>query len=420
MEKEARDNSKKLYFDNASTTRVADEVVSDMLPYFTEKYGVASSDYGHSFGVEAKEGMDNTREIISSYIHCSPEEVIFTSGGTESNNLALKGVARRYRNRGNHIIVSGISHSSIIDSCAALEKEGFDITTVAVDSEGFIDLDALKSAITDKTVLVSIDHGNAEIGTLHDVEKIGSLIKGINKNIIFHADAVQSFTKVPINVDQMHLDLVSLSGHLINGPKGVGALYVRKGIRLSKIIDGGLFERNLRGGTENIPGIVGFGKAVEISRGVSGILVPLRDRVINRITAEIPDVKLTGPPAGPDRLPHVASFVINYVEGESLLLHMDMRGFNIHTGSACSTKKLKASHVLTAIGLPVEVSHGSVRISVGRYNTEKEVDKLVDNLKEVVIRLREMSPLNADYMEKWEKEKEEMYKQGKDPAHHHH
>ncbi|MHA1167655.1 MAG: cysteine desulfurase family protein, partial [Candidatus Hodarchaeales archaeon] len=216
-----------------------------------------------------------------------------------------------------------------------------------------------------------------------------------------------------------NLDLVSLSSHLINGPKGVGALYVRKGTRLNKIIHGGLFERNIRGGTENIPGIVGFGKAVEISAGITEILVPLRNRIINRITTEIPDVKLTGPPIGPGRLPHIASFVINYVEGESLLLHLDMRGFNIHTGSACSTKKLKASHVLTAIGLPVEVSHGSVRISVGRYNTKEETDALVDALKEVVKRLREMSPLNARYMKEWEKEKAEMYKRGEDPKNHH-
>ncbi|MFW9990626.1 MAG: cysteine desulfurase family protein [Candidatus Odinarchaeota archaeon] len=409
---------KKIFLDNASTTRVADEVVEAMLPYFTEKFGTASSDYGHSFGVEAKEAMDEARATVASALKTSPDGIIFTSGGTESNNLAIKGIAYRYKNKGNHIIVSSIAHSSALDACEALEKEGFQITLAGVDNQGFIKLDELEKAITDKTILVSVDHGNAEIGAIQDLEKIGKICK--ERDVRFHADAAQSFTRVPIDVDKMHLDLVTISGHKIHGPKGIGALYVRKGVRLHKLIDGGMYERNLRGGTENIPGIVGLGKAVAISEGVADILTPLRDKLINRVLNEIPEVQLTGPPAGPHRLPTIASFVINYVEGESLLLHLDMRGFNVNTGSACSTKKLKASHVLTAIGLPVEISHGSVRLSVGRYNTEEEVDAVVDNLKEVVTRLREMSPLNAEFMKEWEKEKEEMYKRGESPEDHHH
>ncbi|MHA2334206.1 MAG: cysteine desulfurase family protein [Candidatus Hodarchaeales archaeon] len=411
-------SEKRIFLDNASTTRVADEVLEAMLPYFTEKFGIASSDYGHSFGIESKEAMDNARSTVARALNASPDEIIFTSGGTESNNLAIKGIAYKNRKKGNHIIISSIAHSSALDACEALEKEGFEITRAGVDNQGSIKLPELEQAITDKTILVSVDHGNAEIGTVQDLEKIGKICK--EKNVKFHADAAQSFTRVMIDVEKMNLDLITVSGHKINGPKGTGALYVRKGVRLQKLIHGGMYERNLRGGTENIPGIVGLGKAVEIAEGVKDILSPLRDKLISRMMDEIPEVKLTGPPAGPWRLPHIASFVISYVEGESLLLHLDMRGFNINTGSACSTKKLKASHVLTAIGLPVEVSHGSVRVSVGRYNTEEEIDSVVDNLKEVVARLRQMSPLNAEFMKEWEKEKEEMYRRGESPDDHHH
>ncbi|MHA2368971.1 MAG: cysteine desulfurase family protein, partial [Candidatus Hodarchaeales archaeon] len=284
--------------------------------------------------------------------------------------------------------------------CEALEKEGFRVSYLDVDTSGFLDPQQVAAAIREDTILVTIQHGNGEIGTLQDIQAIGKICR--QKKVPFHTDAVQSFCKVPINVEEMNIDLLTISGHLIYGPKGIGALYVRKGIRLAKLIHGGLFERNLRGGTENIPAIVGFGKAVELTKW-SDIekIRDLRQYLTQKMTSEIEDVLLTGPDG--DRLPHVASFVIHFIEGESLLLHLDMRGFSVATGSACSTKKLKASHVLTALGIPQEISHGSVRMTLGLGNSKNEVDKLVETVKEVVGRLREISPMNPELMKKWQK-----------------
>lgn len=390
------------YFCYGDTTPVIEEVVQAMIPYFKSKFGLASSDYGHSFGIEAAEAMNDARTIIAKAIGAKPEEIIFTSGGTEANNLALKGIAytARKRQKGNHIITSRIEQSSILDACGALEEEGFEITYLDVDAFGFVNPDDVEEAIRDKTILVTIQHGNGEIGTIQDIKAIGENCR--QKNVPFHTDAVQSFCKIPINVDDMNVDLATISSHLIYGPKGIGALYVRKGIRLTKLIHGGLYERNLRGGTENIPAIVGFRKAVELSKW-SDVeeIQELRDFLIQKIAEEIEDVQLTG--SEDNRLPHVASFVIHYVEGESLLLHLDMRGFSVATGSACSTKRLQASHVLTALGIPQEISHGSIRMTLGLGNSKEQVEKLAETLKEVVARLREISPMNAKLMKKWQK-----------------
>ncbi|MHA2497291.1 MAG: cysteine desulfurase family protein [Candidatus Hodarchaeales archaeon] len=395
-------SEERFYFCYGDTTPVLDEVIEAMIPFFNSKYGLASSDYGHSFGVEAAEAMNQARTSIAESIGARPEEMIFTSGGTEANNLALKGIAyaARKRNKGNHVVTSKIEQSSILDTCEALEKEGFRVSYLDVDTSGFLDPQQVAAAIREDTILVTIQHGNGEIGTLQDIQAIGKICR--QKKVPFHTDAVQSFCKVPINVEEMNIDLLTISGHLIYGPKGIGALYVRKGIRLAKLIHGGLFERNLRGGTENIPAIVGFGKAVELTKW-SDIekIRDLRQYLTQKMTSEIEDVLLTGPDG--DRLPHVASFVIHFIEGESLLLHLDMRGFSVATGSACSTKKLKASHVLTALGIPQEISHGSVRMTLGLGNSKNEVDKLVETVKEVVGRLREISPMNPELMKKWQK-----------------
>ncbi|MFX0113192.1 MAG: cysteine desulfurase family protein [Candidatus Hodarchaeota archaeon] len=390
------------YFCYGDTTPVLDEVVQFMIPYFKSKFGLASSDYGHSFGIEAAEAMNNARATIAKAIGSKPEEIVFTSGGTEANNLALKGIgfAAKKRNKGKHIVTSKIEHSSIIDVCEALEKEGFEITYLDVNASGILSPKSVEDAIRDDTILVSIQHGNGEIGAIQNIEEIGKICR--QKKVPFHTDAVQSFCKIPIDVEKMQIDLMTISSHLIYGPKGIGALYIRKGIHLDKQIHGGLYERNLRGGTENIPGIAGFGKAVELAKwsDVEDIQ-ELRDYLIKRIIAEIKDIQLTGPED--NRLPHVASFVIHYVEGESLLLHLDMRGFSVATGSACSTKRLKASHVLTALGIPQEISHGSIRMTLGLGNTKGEIDRFVETLTEVVSRLREISPMNAELMKKWQK-----------------
>ncbi len=391
---------KQAYFCYGDTTPVREEVIQEMLPFFNSKFGLASSDYGHSFGIEAGQAISNARSKIAKEIRANPKDIIFTSGGTEANNLALKGVAHKARktNKGNHIITSKIEHSSILDTCEWLEKEGFKITYLVTNAEGIVSPDKVREAILPDTILVSISHGNGEIGTIQDIKTIGLICK--EKNILFHSDAVQTFGKIPLNVEEMNIDLLTISSHLIYGPKGIGALYIRKGARISKILHGGLYESNLRGGTENIPGIVGFGRAIELfDWSEIDKIRELRDYLIDRLLNEIQDVQLTGPRK--NRLPHVASFLIHFVEGESLLLHLDMRGFSISTGSACSTKRLKASHVLTALGIPQEVSHGSIRLTLGIGNTKDDVNNFIDALKEVVIRLREISPMDSKLMKKW-------------------
>ncbi|MBN1156696.1 cysteine desulfurase, partial [Candidatus Woesearchaeota archaeon] len=349
----------KIYLDNGATTMTAKEVVDEMNVYFTEKYGNASS--LHSFGEEAKKALNNSREIIAKKINAEPKEIIFTSGGSESDNLALKGVAFALRKKGNHIITTSIEHPAILGTCNFLSKHGFEITYLKVDNEGFIDLDELEKSLTDKTVLVTIMHANNEIGTIQDLARIGAICK--KHNVLFHTDAVQSFTKTDIDVKRMNIDLASFSGHKIHGPKGIGALYVRKGIKLDKMIHGGHHEFDKRAGTENISGIAGFAKAVEISNQADvKKMTELREYFITEIIKNIKDVKLNGP-EGEKRLCNNVNVSFRYIEGESILFHLDMKGIAVSTGSACSSQNLEPSHVLLAIGLPHEIAHGTIRFT---------------------------------------------------------
>jgi cysteine desulfurase len=382
----------KVYLDNGATTRVDDEVLKAMLPYFNKKYGNASS--LHQFGVEAKEAMDKARAIIAKKLNAEPEEIIFTSGGTESDNLAIKGIAYNNKNKGNHIITTKIEHHAVLNSCKQLEKEGFKVTYLDVDKDGLVKLEELKKAISDKTILVSINHANNEIGTIQDLETISKICK--ESDIYLHSDAVQSFTKVPIDVKKVNIDLISMSSHKIHGPKGIGALFIKKGVKIKKLADGGDHEFKIRAGTENIPGIVGFAKAVEMIKEKDiNQMTELRDYLINRIIKEIPDVKLNGHKE--KRLCNNVNISFKYIEGESLLLHLDIKGIAVSTGSACSSKSLEPSHVLLAIGLSHEIAHGSIRFTLSKYTTKQEIDYTIKNLKDIVKNLRKISPLNKDF-----------------------
>lgn len=382
---------KQIYMDHGATTPVDPLVVDAMLPYFTEKFGNASS--LHSFGQEATSALEQSRQQVAASIGAKPEEIIFTSGGTESDNLAIKGIAYRNSDKGKHIITSTIEHPAILNTCAYLEKEGFDVTYVPADSDGIIDMDELEKAIRDDTILISVMHANNEIGTIQPISDISKLTK--EKGIYLHTDAVQSFGKIAVNVDELGVDMLSMSSHKIYGPKGVGALYVRKGTPLQALAHGGSHERSMRAGTENISGIVGFAKAVALAdeRLVDDEkhMTQLRDSLIGKVMDSIDDVELSGHPT--NRLPNNVNLRFSFIEGESMLLFLDMKGIAISTGSACSSKSLEPSHVLTAIGLRPEDSHGSLRITLGKDNTQEEVDYVVDALVEVVGRLRAMSPI---------------------------
>ena len=382
---------KQIYMDHGATTPVDPLVVDAMLPYFTETFGNASS--LHSFGQEATSALEQSRQQVAASIGAKPEEIIFTSGGTESDNLAIKGIAYRNSGKGKHIITSTIEHPAILNTCAYLEKEGFDVTYVPADSDGIIDMDELKKAIRDDTILISVMHANNEIGTIQPISDISKLAK--EKSIYLHTDAVQSFGKIAVNVDELGVDMLSMSSHKIYGPKGVGALYVRKGTPLQALAHGGSHERSMRAGTENISGIVGFAKAVALAdeRLVDDAkhMTQLRDSLIEKVMDSIDDVELSGHPT--NRLPNNVNLRFSFIEGESMLLFLDMKGIAISTGSACSSKSLEPSHVLTAIGLRPEDSHGSLRITLGKDNTQEEVDYVVDALVEVVGRLRAMSPI---------------------------
>jgi len=382
---------KQIYMDHGATTPVDPLVVDAMLPYFTETFGNASS--LHSFGQEATSALERSRQQVAASIGAKPEEIIFTSGGTESDNLAIKGIAYRNSGKGKHIITSTIEHPAILNTCAYLEKEGFDVTYVPADSDGIIDMDELKKAIRDDTILISVMHANNEIGTIQPISDISKLAK--EKSIYLHTDAVQSFGKIAVNVDELGVDMLSMSSHKIYGPKGVGALYVRKGTPLQALAHGGSHERSMRAGTENISGIVGFAKAVALAdeRLVDDEkhMTQLRDSLIGKVMDSIDDVELSGHPT--NRLPNNVNLRFSFIEGESMLLFLDMKGIAISTGSACSSKSLEPSHVLTAIGLRPEDSHGSLRITLGKDNTQEEVDYVVDALVEVVGRLRAMSPI---------------------------
>jgi len=379
----------KVYLDHAATTPIVNEVVKAMQPYFSEKFGNASS--LHLWGREAKIALDISRERIAKFIGVKEEEIIFTSGGTESNNLAIKGLAFSH-SKGSHIITSKIEHHAIIEPCEWLEKQGYKVTYLDVDQYGMVNPKDVEKAITKKTILVSIMHANNEIGTIQPIEEIGKICK--KHNVLFHTDAVQSFGKIPINVKKMNIDLLSTSAHKIYGPKGVGFLYIKKGIKLTPIAHGGGHEQGIRSGTENIAGIVGFAKAIELAKKKMFFdnlhLKAMQKKLIAGIS-RIGGSKLNGHPT--QRLTNNVHFSFSGIEGESLVVLLDMAGIGASTGSACSTKSLKPSHVLTACGLSPETAHGSLRLTLGRENTMQQVDYALKKIPEVVANLRKISPL---------------------------
>ncbi len=390
------------YFDNAASTRTDPRVVEAMMPYFTEMYGNASE--LHQKGLEAHQALDDARSTIADLIKARPDEIVFTSGGTESDNLAVKGIAHRYRKRGKHIIISSIEHSAVNNAALYLKREeGYDVTLLPVDPEGFVDPAEVEASIRPDTTLVSIIHGNNEIGTIEPIVEIGAICKA--RNVIFHTDAVQTFGKVPIDVNTFNVDLLATSSHKIYGPKGVGMLYIRKGVKPTPLLHGGGHEFKLRSGTENVTGIVGFAKAVELCRDGMEEEVPrlrkLRDRLIDGVLETTPTAYLNGP-RGDRRLPHNTHFGIKYVEGESMMLRLDAMGFEVSTGSACSSTSLEPSRTLIAIGLKHEDAHGSLRCSLGRWSTQEQVDAFVEALPGIVRQLHAMSPLYADARDKGE------------------
>jgi cysteine desulfurase len=377
--------------DHSATTPVAAQVLQAMLPYLSDKFGNASS--LHSFGQEAKEALEESREKVAKLLGASPEEIIFTSGGTESDNLALKGIARRNREQGRHIITTCVEHPAILETCRTLEKEGFSVTYLPVTGEGVVDMEALEAAIRPDTILISIMHANNEVGTIQPLEEIGKL--AAEEDIYLHTDAVQSVGKIPTDVNALGVDLLSLSAHKIYGPKGVGALYIRSGTKLESIVQGGGHERGLRSGTENVAGIVGLARAAELcgeTMVAEGLrLSKLCDRLAAKVLGRVKDSWING--TMKRRLPGSLNFGFSYVEGESLLLYLDSKGIAVSTGSACSSHKLEPSHVLLALGLKPEECHGSLRITMGRSNTEEEVDYVAERIGEAVERFRGISAL---------------------------
>lgn len=390
--------NKKIYLDNAATTAARKEVVDAMIPYFTEKYGNPSSVY--DLAGESKKAIDEAREIISNALGSKSNEIYFTAGGTESDNWALKAAAEAYKEKGNHIITSKIEHHAILHTCEYLEKNGYEVTYLDVDENGVVKIEELKKAIRPTTILISIMFANNEIGTIEPIKEIGEIAK--EKGIIFHTDAVQAFGQIPINVDEYHIDMLSASGHKLNGPKGIGFLYIRTGLKLRSFVHGGAQERHRRAGTENVPGIVGLGKAVSIAMDTMEERqkkeIALRDLLIERILREVPYTRLNGHRR--DRLPNNANFSFQFVEGESLLIMLDMQNICASSGSACTSGSLDPSHVLLAIGLPHEIAHGSLRLTLSHDTTEEEINYTIDKIKEIVAKLRSMSPLYEDFVKK--------------------
>ena len=393
---------KTTYMDYSATTYVKPEVLDAMMPFFTEKFGNPSSFYGISR--ETKMAIDNARAQVAKAINCDPNEVYFTGGGSEADNWAIKGIATAHMKKGNHIITTKIEHHAVLHTCEFLEKFGFEVTYLDVNEEGFVDLKQLEEAITDKTILVSIMFANNEIGTIQPIKEIGALCR--EKKVLFHTDAVQAVGAVPVDVKEMNIDLLSLAGHKLYGPKGIGALYIRRGIRIDNLIHGGGQERGRRAGTENIPGVVGLGKAIELAteniEENRARLTVLRDKLIDGILERIPYARLNGP-RGDKRLPGNSNISFEFIEGESILLSLDFEGICASSGSACTSGSLDPSHVLLAIGLPHEKAHGSLRTSLGAASTEEDVEKLLNELPPIIERLRNMSPLWYDFKRKGER-----------------
>lgn len=388
--------TKRVYFDNSATTCVIPEVLEAMLPYFTEYYGNASS--VHNFGQKARAAVEAARRNLAALIGADPSEVIFLSGGTEANNLALRGIAQAQADKGRHIITSQFEHPAVLSTCAALERQGWRITYLPVYDNGLVRLEDVRAAITDETVLISIMHANNEVGTIQPIAEIGRMLKEEfrprRRNIFFHTDAVQSVGKLPVDVKELGVDLLSISGHKFHGPKGVGALFLRKGVRLVAQSTGGHQERDRRAGTENVPAVVGFGQAAQIAGSTLGIFQQtktLRDYLESEISARIPEVTLNGDRT--QRLPHISNITFKYVDGEGLLIALDLKGIAVSTGAACSSGSTEQSHVLAAMGLDKESVRSSLRFSFSRFNTRQEVDYLLEVLPEIVERLRRISPL---------------------------
>lgn len=391
----------RIYLDNAATTKTSQEVVDAMLPYFTENYGNASSIY--EVGQRSKEAITTAREDIAKVLGAKTEEIYFTAGGSEADNWVLKAAFEAYSKKGNHIITTKIEHHAILHTCEYLEKKGAEITYLDVDENGLVNLDELQKAIRPETILISIMFANNEIGTIEPVKEIGMIAK--EHGVLFHTDAVQAFGQVPIDVDEMNIDMLSSSAHKINGPKGIGFLYIRKGVKIRSFVHGGAQERKRRAGTENVPGIVGYGVAAKRAAETMEVRTAkereLRDYFIDRVLKEIPYVKLNGDPV--KRLPNNINLSFRFVEGESLLIMLDMKGIAASSGSACTSGSLDPSHVLLAIGLPHEIAHGSLRLTLGEDTTKEDLDYTLEQLKEIIGKLRDLSPLYEDFVKKQNK-----------------
>lgn len=387
-----------IYLDNAATTKTAPEVVEAMLPYFTENYGNPSSIY--SLGSESKKAVMQARETIADSLGADSSEIYFTAGGSEADNWALKATAEAYADKGKHIITSKIEHHAMLHTCEYLEKKGFEITYLDVDENGIVRLEDLKKAIRPDTILISVMFANNEIGTIEPIREIGAIAK--EHGILFHTDAVQAYGQLPIQVDAYQIDMLSASGHKLNGPKGIGFLYIRKGIKIRSFVHGGQQERGRRAGTENVPGVVGLAAAVKRAFAVmeekTAKEIELRDYLIDRISTEIPYCRLNGD--AKKRLPNNVNFSFQFIEGESLLIMLDMKGICASSGSACTSGSLDPSHVLLAIGLKHEIAHGSLRLTLGEETTREELDYVVESIQEIVSKLRAMSPLYEDFIKK--------------------
>ncbi len=392
---------KTVYLDNSATTKTDEEVLKEMLPYFSENFGNPSSIY--KLGRETRKAVEEAREKVAKALNCESSEIYFTAGGSESDNTVIRGIAHSYKNKGNHIITSKIEHPAVLETCKQLESEGFEVTYIGVDEKGIINLQELKEAIRPTTTLITIMFANNEIGTIEPIKEIAKIAK--ENDIFFHTDAVQAIGSVRIDVKEYGIDSLSLSAHKFYGPKGVGAFYIRKGIKFDKLIKGGHQERNKRAGTENVPGIVGLGKAIELANEDleehNKKIKELRDYYLEQVTEKIPYIKINGDLE--NRLPGNANVSFRFIEGEGLLLNLDLKGICASSGSACTSGSLDPSHVLLAIGLPHEIAHGSLRISIGKNNTKEEIDYVIENLVEIVGRLREMSPLWEEFIEEEKK-----------------